>query len=182
MTSLARRIDGQFKKVLKDNNNYYTCCIDLDNPLVWYVLIKNLPEPYIDGEYYFKLKLPKDFPDNPPEFEALTPNGLISLGGNVCVSIGIYHRNDHSRSSSRGHFGWQPCLGISGFILQGIINALLSFGDSDHGVRLNNMSDVVKKELAKKSKDYNSEKNKEVKDLFRIHREMFSDLNVWKES
>ena len=75
--TITQRINAQFKKVLKDDSMYYTCCIDIENIKVWYVMIKNLPEPYMGCEFYFKMELPDNFPEEPPTLVALTPNGVI---------------------------------------------------------------------------------------------------------
>ena len=177
--SICQRLHAQFKKVIKDNNEYYTCCMDTENIQTWYVLITNLPDPYTDGEYIFKLTIPNEFPDNPPSFSALTPNGVMEMGGKICVSVGEFHRNDHHKSNSKGDYGWIPSLGISGFVLQGIINAMLSFDTKDHGVRLSNMTDEQKRRLGKLSKEYNLEHNKNIMDLFQIHKECFPDLKCF---
>lgn len=180
--SILQRLSAQLRKVIKDNNEYYTCCMDTEDIKIWYVLIKNLPNPYTNGEYLFKLIIPEDFPDNPPSFSALTPNGVMEMGGKICVSIGEFHRNDHNKSGNRGNFGWIPSLGISGFVLQGIINAMLSFDTKDHGVRLNNLTDEQKESLAKKSSSYNSIHHKEIMELFKIHQESFPHLKCFQSS
>ena len=179
--SLSQRVHAQFKKVLKDNNRYYTCVIDPENIKIWYVLVKNLPEPYIRCEYYFKIELPDNFPEEPPTLIALTPNGVMLTGGQVCVSVGVFHKNDHMKSSSRGHYGWNPSLGISGFVLQGIVNALLCFNEKDVGVRLKNESNETKNKLAIESSEYNMIYNERINDLFEIHKEQFPDLEIYKD-
>ena len=104
----------------------------------------------------------------------------MGLGGIICISIGEYHQADHFRTGKKGDFGWRPSFGISGFISQGVVNGLLSFTDKDEGVRLKNLSNEQKKEMAKDSVEYNKTHNKEIMDLFQVHREMFPDLEVWK--
>ena len=177
--SIAKKLDAQLKKVLRDNNKYYTCCMDTEDIQKWYVLVKNLPEPYEGGEYIFKLSIPEDFPDSPPSLAALTPNGLFELGGKCCVSIGEFHSNDHHKTNKKGDYGWKPSFGISGFVLQGAVNALLSFTDEERGVRLNNQSDEVKKRLASESREYNIDNNKIPMELLQIHQECFPNLEVW---
>ena len=175
----AKRIEAQLKKVIRDDNPYYTCCLDTDDVTLWYVLVANLPEPYIGGRYLFKIIIPDNFPDSPPSLVALTPNGLMELGGKICVSLGEFHSNDHYRTNNKGQYGWVPSLGISGFILQGVVNALLSFGDNEKGVRLNNQSNSIKNTLAKQSKEYNVTYNKGILDLFSIHQECFPHLEIF---
>jgi len=148
----------------------------------WYVLVQNLPEPFIDGEFLFLLKIPDDFPEDPPSLIALTPNGVMEIGGRVCVSLGEFHKDQHFKTNTKGHFGWIPSLGISGFVLQGIVNALLNFTEGDRGVRLNNLPPEDKQKLAKESKQYNIEHNSHIKDLFIIHRECFPNLAVFSTS
>lgn len=177
--SITRRLDAQLRKIIKDNNEYYTCWMDTEDVKIWYALIKNLPEPYEKGEFLFKLIIPDDFPDNPPSLIALTPNGLLEMGGKICVSVGEFHSNDHYKTNSRGQYGWIPSLGIGGFILQGVVNALLSFTGSEQGVRLNNQPDYIKKELAKNSKQFNIDNNSYISQLLDIHRECFPTLKIW---
>ena len=66
--SFTKRLDAQFKKVLRDNSQYFTCTIDTEDIKIWYVLIKNLPDPYTDGEYIFQLKIPVSVTEPPKTF------------------------------------------------------------------------------------------------------------------
>lgn len=180
--SLIQRLSAQLKKVIKDDSEYYTCCMNTEDMTIWYVLIQNLPDPYTNGEYIFKLKIPDDFPDNPPSLSALTPNGVMDMGGKICISLGEFHHNDYHRSGASGNYGWIPSLGISGFILQGIINAILSFDTDDRGVRLNNLTWGEKMELSKKSVDYNVKNNKYIMDLFKVHKDNFPNLKIYSQN
>ena len=177
--SLPKIMNAQLKKIIKDNNPYFTGCMDTENIRIWYIIVKNLPYPYISGQYLFKIEIPDNFPDEPPSLNALTPNGLMITGGKCCVSIGEFHSNDY-RNNKKGHYGWIPSLGISGFILQGVVNALLSFNNKDTGVRLKNEPDDIKEKLAKESIEYNKKRHKDILELLQIHQECFPDLEVWK--
>ena len=129
--------------------------IDDKNIYVWYFLIKGLCDAYADGEYIFKLTAPKTFPQKPPSFEFLTPNGVYDLGGPICISVGEFHSNDHNRSTSSGDYGWRPALGMMGFATQ-VLNGLITFDDNDHGIRIINSSYEQKQDYAKKSIEYNN--------------------------
>ena len=181
--SFSKRLDAQFKKVLRDNNQYFTCTMDTEDIKIWYVLVKNLPDPYVDGEYIFRLNIPNNFPDNPPSLMAKTPNGVMEIDGKVCVSVGEFHQNDHYKTNSKdGQYGWVPSLGISGFILQGIVNGMISFTDEDEGIRLKNLPDRDKKKLAQQSKEYNLKHHPQIMELLNIHQECFPDLTIYKQN
>ena len=164
--TLATIVDAQIRKIVKQDEEYYTAVVDPSDVHKVYVLIKNLPDDYKGGEYLFKLVIPDEFPDSPPHLHALTPNGLFQIGGQICVSIGTFHQNDF-KSNKKGTYGWRPAIGLGGFILNGIINAMLHFDDEDSGIRIKLESPEVKKELAQKSAEYNMKHHECICNLFK---------------
>jgi hypothetical protein len=77
---------------------------------VWYVMIhgiKGNQDEYIGGKYIFKLTIPNNFPAEVFSFECLTPNGVYTPGGKICISIGEYHQKDGPNSQNRDH-GYTP--------------------------------------------------------------------------
>jgi ubiquitin-protein ligase len=134
--------------------------INEKNIYIWYFLIKGLGDAYEGGKYLFKLTAPKTFPQKPPSFEFLTPNGVFDLGGPICISVGEFHSNDHKKGSS-GEYGWRPALGMMGFAIQ-VLNGLITFDENDHGIRIINTTYEQKQDYAKKSIQYNIDKNMDI--------------------
>ena len=180
--TLATIIDAQIKKIIKLDEEYYTAVVLPEDIHTVYVLVKNLPDDYVGGEYLFKLDIPAEFPDKPPHLHALTPNGLFELGGQICVSIGTFHQSDF-RTTKAGTYGWRPAIGLSGFILNGIINAMLHFDKEDSGIRIKWESPEVKKKLAKKSVEYNKNNHARICNLFEGLKcsEIGSKLKIWSK-
>lgn len=130
-----------------------------DNPNLWYVvdetdcrnwhfMVVNLPPPYAGGEYIFRLKAPDDFPQSPPEFSFLTPNGVYTPGGKICISIGEFHK------TGTGTTGWRAALGMIGFARE-VVNGMIA-NTFKGGIRiLDNVPPAAKKGLAKASSEYN---------------------------
>lgn len=178
--TLATIISAQIKKILKENNTFYTAVVDSDDVHNVYVMVRNLPDDYTNGEYLFRLRIPEEFPDKPPELYALTPNGLFDIGGQICISIGTFHRNDYGKDKSGG-YGWRPAIGLSGFIMNGIINGLLHFDDDDKGIRIKLQPPKVKKQLANESVEYNKKYHINIIKLFNELKDsdIGKDLRVW---
>ncbi len=60
--TLAAIVAAQIKKIMKLDEEYYTAVVDLENIHSVYVLIRNLPDDYKGGEYFYKLHIPQEFP------------------------------------------------------------------------------------------------------------------------
>lgn len=176
---LVKLIDAQIRKTLKQNNEMVTMVMDPEKINLVYVLIKNLPEPYQKGEYYFLLKIPEEFPDKVPELEALTPNGVYGLGGAICISIGTFHQDDNKVEKDGSYYGWKPSLGLYGFAVSGIINGILSFSKSDTGIRIIHTTPEEKIKMAQESASYNKLNNTRIYSLFEELRKSKPELSVW---
>jgi ubiquitin-conjugating enzyme E2 J2 len=138
-----------------------------NNIYLWYFLIQKLDAPYLGGEYIFKLTAPSNFPDNPPSFEFITPNGVYDLGGKICISVGEYHTNDHHKSG--GSYGWRPSLGMMGFARE-VLNGFVNYEFLDHGIRIIKTSIAEKNNFAKKSIEYNMNYHMDIYSNFIIDR------------
>lgn len=178
--TLATIVGAQIKKILKQDDELYTAVVDPEDVHKVYVLVRNLPDDYKNGEYLFKLVIPDEFPDKPPHLHALTPNGLFELGGQICVSIGTFHQSDY-RSNKSGSYGWRPAIGLSGFILNGIVNAMMHFDSHDHGIRIKLEDSTTKKALAQKSSEYNQKYHKDICQWLDALKEseVGSSLKIW---
>jgi ubiquitin-protein ligase len=126
MTSqLTTTLMRQYQNYIRDAHPNYVVHFDEHDIRIWYVLIGGLPHPWERAEIIFQLNIPDTFPHMPPELRCLTPNGLFAENsGKICISIGEFHAREHDSS---GGVGWRPCLGIHGFVVSGLINALLNF-------------------------------------------------------
>jgi ubiquitin-conjugating enzyme E2 J1 len=180
--TLAAIVSAQLKKIIKSDEEYYTAMVDPQDIQTVYVLVGNLPDDYKGGQYLYKLTIPSEFPDKPPHLYALTPNGVFETGGQICVSIGTFHQNDHRNSGSKGAYGWRPAIGLGGFILNGVVNAMLHFDSKDHGIRINIETPEVKKSLAKISTEYNKTRLGHIQKLFDDLKDSCSKLKIWDHS
>jgi len=176
--TLSTIVNAQIKKIIKLDEEYYTAVVDPENISNVYVLVRNLPDDYQGGEYYFKLHIPNEFPDKAPDLYALTPNGIFEPGGLICVSIGTFHQSDY-RNTKQGTYGWRPAIGLPGFILNGIVNAMLHFDKNDHGIRIKIAEPKEKQKIAKESKEFNARHYLQIKKLFDELKETLPTLNVW---
>ena len=146
----------------KDSNNIIPIpYFSETNVQKWYYLITGLPGVYQNGEYIFELTAPKSYPQSPPAINFLTPNGVYGINQSICISIGIYHANDHSKRTD-GSTGWRPALGMAGFAKE-VMNGLISFDSNDHGMGiLNNTTNAEKIQYANKSVEYNNKHYAEI--------------------
>lgn len=145
--SLEKIILAHYNKIKRLNNEYFKCIMDDNNIKIWYILVYGLDEPFKNGEYIFKIIIDDQFPDSPPSFRALTPNGVfIADGMPICVSIGEFHKKSY-RSG----------LGMYGFILNAIINAMIFSKEGNYGIRYIVEKEETRKEYAKTSKKYNKD-------------------------
>tara|TARA_B110000908_G_scaffold53834_1_gene65622 strand:+ start:16626 stop:17183 length:558 start_codon:yes stop_codon:yes gene_type:complete len=177
--TLASLVAAQLKKIIKADEEYYTAAVDPEDIQTIYVLVGNLPDNYMGGQYLYKLTIPTDFPEKPPHLFALTPNGVFQTGGQICVSIGTFHQSDHKNSNSKGDYGWRPAIGLGGFVLNGVVNAMLHFDSNDHGIRIEIQSPEEKKILANKSTEYNKTKLGHIQKLFDDLKESMPKLKIW---
>jgi ubiquitin-protein ligase len=128
----VRVLQAQLAKWSKDGGDPNMLAVVNDTNIgIWHVMVAGLPPP-VDGEYFFELRAPADFPAKPPLFWALTPNGVYGKSAGpasahdkgICISIGAYHADDSSTKD--GAQGWRPALGMAGFAREACINGLLS--------------------------------------------------------
>jgi len=164
------RINAQFQKAIKEPNEYIKFAVD-DDPYTWLILIHNISgnkDEYLGGEFIFRMILPKDFPYNPPEFYALTPNGLYDCHKKCCISIGEFHKDEY-----------RAVLGASGFAKE-LANGLINWHEVESGMNMLRTNYEEKKGLAKSSRDYNLKFNKKFLDL--IENQFKSYSKKWDRS
>jgi ubiquitin-conjugating enzyme E2 J2 len=124
-----------------------------DDLALWTWLVVNLPDPYAGGEYLFQLRAPPTFPRSPPEFVALTPNGVFEPGGKICISIGEFHAD--ARAGAQGSYGWRPVLGMAGFARE-VVNGLIDPEGLGGGIRVIRDPPATRRRLAQASREFNA--------------------------
>ena len=62
------------------------------NILEWHFVTRSDIEPYKGGEYHGILTFPPEYPNSPPRFVVLTPNGRFEPGERLCLSMSDYHK------------------------------------------------------------------------------------------
>ncbi len=160
--------DGRISKVMPhqykaatraDHPNLIPMMSD-DDMRIWHFLVVNLPFPYIDGEYIFRLVANSNFPADPPKFEFLTENGVYKTGvQSICISVGIFHAGD--APGRTGSTGWRPVLGMIGFARE-VVNGMLNTKELDHGIGIDIKSPTTRASLAESSAAYNADRYPEL--------------------
>ena len=153
MKRFARIMQSQYAAACKDDNPHLIPYMVEDNITKWYYVACNLPRPFEDGEYIFCLDAPSGFPQKPPKFSFVTPNGVYEPGGPICISIGEFHAND--KPGHDGASGWRPALGMRGFARE-VVNGMLVSSNLKGGIRILNMPDSVKMDMAGNSTAFNA--------------------------
>lgn len=154
--NLMRILVAQFDKALRKKENYIKFAMDEKDVRIWYVKLHNIPgnkEEFAGGEYIIRVIAPDNFPVGPPDFMAMTPNGVYAISGNLCVSIGKYHKDEYT-----------PTMGMVGFIMN-VISGLICYKDLRGGIGMEVTTDEEKKKLARESIEYNRTKLKEINNL-----------------
>ena len=111
------------KSYAEDLATYCILWADFEvNPPVCYGLTGGLYESgsleqYKGGEFIFRFLVPENWPQRPPTFQVLTPNGIfLPEAYSICTTIGVHYGAD--AVSSNGGTGWRPAIGIQGFANQ----------------------------------------------------------------
>jgi ubiquitin-protein ligase len=181
MPNLMKVLFNQYRLYIEKNNPYYLLHIDEENMKTIFVMVCNLPDPWDGAELYFKLIVKDNFPEEPPEFHSMTPNGLYEPGGRICISIGEFHKND-SPTKDGISYGWRKCLGINGFIECGIINSLIDHEaiEESGGIRILKTPKNGIVNFSKKSRNFNQKNFENLYEKFETHMAEHPDLNAIK--
>lgn len=124
---------------------------------VWYVKIHNFSgdeNEFVGAEFICKLVTKEGFPNEPPSFCFLTPNGIFDPMKDVCVSIGKYHKDN-----------WRSTLGMSGLVLN-LMSAFVGWRVLGKGIGIESgiSIDNIRK-CSADSKRYNREKYAAIDDM-----------------
>src|SRR3989344_328188 len=149
-------IHAQYKKSVGEPDEYAIFAMDPVDIKTWYLLLRNMKgnhDEYDGGQYIFRMVIPDDFPYKPPQFYALTPNGLYEQNSKCCISIGEYHSRDY-----------RPTLGMRGFSIE-LANGMITWEKMGTGINLLNTSWKEKQKLALNSVEFNKKHHKKELDL-----------------
>lgn len=119
-----KRLQSEYKQIIKEPNFFYSIEPDLKNFLNWNVLLIGPPDsPFEGGIFKCQLKFGSEYPNRPPEFKFLSelPHPNIYKDGRVCISI-LHEGHDeygYEHISER----WKPSHGVNS-ILMSVISML----------------------------------------------------------
>ncbi len=145
---------GHYKKATKEPSINFLFAMDDQDCGTWYILMRNFDgesNEWTGGEFMFKLVAPRPtetdqgFPMKPPQFYALTPNGVYEQDKICCISIGQYHPDNY-----------RPTLGMYGFARE-LMNGLIAHETlvDSGGINLIRTKHKQKVEYSQTSREYN---------------------------
>jgi len=150
---------GNFKAATREPCEYVVYAMS-DNIKTWHILIRNISgegDLFEGGEYLFRMTTTSNFPASPPNFIALTPNGVYKVNNTVCISIGVYHANNFKAVGGLGQFAVELANGIIGY------ETLSKSG----GIGILHTSVATKRDLAKASKTFNEKHHPDILESLR---------------
>ena len=137
-----KRLVGEIRILKKDPHEFIDISPDSKDMLTWYFLIKGPPDcEYTEGYYIGKIMYAPTYPDDPPDFMMLTPNGRFLTNEKICLSNSTYHSDE-----------WSP-----EWTIHGTLNGFLSImtDDRERGVSHISRSVEERKQNALESIEYN---------------------------
>ena len=121
--------------------------------LIWYILIKgNDGSDYEGGEYIGKIMHDKEYPNKPPDYMMLTPNGRYSIDRKICLSNSGYHAGE-----------WRTTWNIVTILIA--FNSVW-YDDSESGISHIRDSPEKRRKFAKESVDFNKRKYSNIYEQF----------------
>ena len=115
---------------------------DKDLHTVFFLISGPQDTQYEGGEYIVEMKLPNDYPLNPPKLRMKTPSGRFVIDQDICASFTSYHPES-----------WSPIHTFS-TILRSFISFMTDNDDTPFIGRVD-ASDTERRRLAKESKSWN---------------------------
>lgn len=115
---------------------------ELDRVLV---LVRGAEDsPFRGGEYVLEIRLPPDYPNEPPTLRMLTPSGRFETGAKICTTFSSHHRET-----------WNPL-----YTLRSLAISLVSFMLEEDGTGLGSIraSAAERRRLAAASAAFNAAK------------------------
>jgi ubiquitin-protein ligase/putative AlgH/UPF0301 family transcriptional regulator len=138
----VKRINKEYRNILKDPLENIIIKINEDNIYEINFLIIGNTLPYTDGYYWGILKLPNEYPLQPPSIHLKTPNGRFHIDKDICFNNTNFHIED-----------WNPSWTIK-TILLGFYSFMLEDNNNDTlGAIKTTYEEKI--EYAKNSLEYN---------------------------
>lgn len=149
-----KRIMADARDMKKHPSSRYTAEPLEENLFEWHFTIRGTPGSDFDGGiYHGRIILPPEYPQKPPNFVFMTPNGRFEVGVKICLSISGHHEET-----------WQPV-----WTIRTMLEALVSFMPSEGNGAIGAL-DWTKEErqkLAKESQSFVCSECGPIRDLLR---------------
>lgn len=143
-----KRFEGDIKLLNKDPLEFIDAKPS-DDMLVWNFLIRGQKgSDYENGWYIGEITFPAEYPQKPPNFKMLTPNGRFKAGSNICMTNTGYHSDM-----------WSPMWNMHA-ILMGFLSIMLE--DKDTGISHIKTSKSERATYAKESVEWNMTHHKDI--------------------
>jgi len=137
-----KRLAGDLRLIRKEPSEFLDTYPDEKNTLLWYFVLRGLDSTEYDGGFYIgKVLHDPEYPVKPPNFVMLTPNGRFDIEKNICLTNSGYHSES-----------WSAAWNMKSMLL-GILSIMAD--DSTNGLSHIKNTTQQRKELAKKSVEYN---------------------------
>ena len=163
--STLKRLKQDMKLLKKYPSKYIHAIPDESNILVWYFLIIGPDDSqYKDGHFIGKIMHHKEYPQKPPDYMMLTPNGRFLTDKKICITNSGYHSDL-----------WSPSWSITA-LLQGFLSVFLA--DDDNGISHIKQTKEQRHSHSIKSIDFNEDNYKKIYDRFST----FINISSSKES
>lgn len=155
-----KRLRADLKKIRKEPCEFIDAIPDDKNVLIWYFMIIGPSDSqYKGGHYIGKIMHNKDYPQKPPDYMMLTPNGRFLTDKKICITNSGYHSDQ-----------WSPAWSITA-LLQGFISIYLA--DTDTGISHIKRSKEERQGNALNSIPFNLEKYPSIYEKFEPFIERF---------
>lgn len=137
---IKRRITNEIKKLKEKPSHMFHAEALPDNLYEWHFTLRGMEQSvYEGGLYHGIILLPKDYPLKGPDIRFMAETGRFEVGVNICLSNTSYHPES-----------WSPLWNV-----RNILEALDTFFlDKEVGIGSLKRSDEVRRELAKKSREF----------------------------
>lgn len=94
-----KRFNNELKKINNEPLGYITAYPKPDDPFTWYILVVGQKgTDYEGGHFIGVIQHGRSYPDTPPSYTMLTPNGRFEVNKKICTSNSSFHPESWSSS------------------------------------------------------------------------------------
>ena len=166
----------QFNDFVNADSPYLVPLLDEADLFTWHIAVTGLSTPYTAADnapaaeqpvFFFRLKLPENFPDKPPKLVAITPNGTYETNGGICLAFGEYHSSN-----------WNAAFGVIGCareLFNGLIIAPIGGGIR---VKRGGPTDKQKRAFGAASRQWNAKHHPGLVEAYELYCATHPDLVV----